>query len=139
MSYEAFDLVEAMVCKQLMLEECSSHPFFWSAKDRFLYISEVVRTGRHTRLPSGEGLGLGADWRKKMRHEGILYRHMALSKASSYGARPSEFLRMIRNFYQHCPHSTDSSQDDTYLDVAAEELTQFPALFIDLHATFGAI
>jgi len=136
-SYEAFDLVEGMVCRQLVIEECLSHPFFWSTKNRFLYISEVVRTGRHTRLPSGEDLRLGADWRKRLREGGVLRENMARSKASTYSARPSDFLRMIRNFYQHCPHSTDSGREATYLDAAADELKQFPALFIDLHATFG--
>ena len=138
-SHEAFDLVEGMVCRHLTIEECLSHPCFWSAKSRLLYISEVVRTGRHLRLPSGEGLGLGADWRKKMQDGGVLRSHMATSKASSYNASPSDFLRMIRNFYQHCPQGTDSGGEDTHLSIAANELTQFPALFIALYSIFGDI
>jgi len=137
-SYEAFDLVENMIVRQPTIEQCISHPFFWSAKARLLYISEIVRTERHIRLPSGERLGLGADWRKQIPGRGVLHRHIATSKASSYSESPSDFLRMVRNFYQHCPHGTDDG-GDKLLAAAAYELKRFPGLFIYLHSTFGAI
>ena len=138
-SHEAFDLVESMVLRQPTIEQCIAHPFFWNAKARLLYISEIVRTGRHLRLPSGERLGLGSDWRKQIPGRGVLNQHMATSKASSYSDSPSDLLRMIRNFYQHCPHAGTDDGGNALLISAADELKRFPGLFVYLHSTFGDI
>lgn len=140
-SYEAYDLVQSMVLKQLTVNECIAHPLFWPAKDRFLYVSELVRTERHLLLPSGEMLGLPADWRRHMQSSGLLYAYMVAKVEHSereqlrYGSQPKELLRLLRNFYQHPPRSEGGNP----LAEAAEELKRFRELFASLHVIFGPL
>ena len=133
MSVEACDLIERMVEGSVDTDTCLSHPVFWKARKRLAYISELVRTGKHLRLPSDEKLGLGSDWRSKLKPEGVLVRHLS-SSPSSYGCHPSDLLRLCRNFYQHPP--TDYQGCDLF-DDAILDLQKFRSLFLDLFTIFG--
>lgn len=143
-SLEAHDLVQGMLLKQPSIDECLAHPLFWKAKDRFLYISELVRTDKHMRLPTGETLGIGTDWRTQLR-SGLLFEHTRAGSTGSgnrtgkdwarYGSQPRELLRMLRNFYQHPP----SLEGANPLTEASKELKRFPALLTSLYSIFGAL
>ena len=133
-SSEAFDLIRRMVLQQPSTEDCLDHPFFWSPKQRFAYVSELVRNGKHLQLPRGETLGLGtSDWRNRIPRAGLLTAHMLENRAASYHKSPKDLLRLMRNFYQHPPLQVA----DDPLVVAAKELKCFDVLFISLHSIFG--
>jgi hypothetical protein len=123
-----------MVHVRYDVERCLSHPVFWKSVRRFRFISEIVRTGKHLRLPSNERLGLGRDWREALRADGTLSAHMQASP-SSYGPQPSDFLRLCRNFYQHPPMDSHIRSDP--FENVAEDLAKFPSLVTALFGIFG--
>jgi hypothetical protein len=126
-----------MLLKQLRTTECINHPLFWRAKDRFLYISELVRAEKHIQLPMDATLGIRRDSRTQL-HSGLLFEHMRTSKdRAHYGSHPRELLRMLQNFYQHPPHL----EGDDPITEAAEELKRLPGLllFLSLYWIFGNV
>mmetsp|Transcript_9651 Transcript_9651/g.16408 ORF Transcript_9651/g.16408 Transcript_9651/m.16408 type:complete len:260 (+) Transcript_9651:3-782(+) len=132
-SVEASDLVKRMVLQNPSVCECMAHPVFWDGGKRFLYLTELVRCGKYLRLPTGENLGVGSDWRVKIaRTTSSIAGHMSTTTAS-YSSKPGDLIRMLRNFYQHPPAELNLD------DLAAELRKIFPVLFVKLYRIFGAV
>ncbi len=129
--FEACDLVTRMIRTQESIIQCLSHPVFWKPKERFLFISEIVR--RKKELPTNETLGVGEDWRRKIPPSGLLHSYVN-SNNSRYGRSPKDLLRMLRNFYQHPP---DTIEENNCYSTALKELEAFPRLFLKLYSVFG--
>jgi len=129
---EACDLIVTMVRDKEKITECLSHPVFWKPSKRFLFISEIVRQKR--KLPIGESLRLGRDWRTKILPSGILSLYVNRHK-NHYGRGSYDLLRMLRNFYQRPPDEPECK--DCFL-IALDELRVFPFLFLDLRLIFGS-
>jgi len=129
---EAFDLVARMICDQEDIAKCITHPVFWEPSKKFLFVSEIVRKKKV--LPTGESLRLGEDCREKLPSSGLLSAPVN-DGTSHYGRSPSDFLQMLRTFYQHPP---DKAEFEACFRTALEELRRFPSLFLHLYSIFGS-
>ena len=132
-SVEASDLVQRMVLKRASADDCINHPVVWEAHQRFLYLSELVRSDKHMRLPTHETLGIGiTDWRFSIRKGSLLLPYLK-SGGANYSSKPHDLIRMLRNLYQHPPAAL------ILHDLADELASLYPRLFVNLHTIFGML
>jgi hypothetical protein len=121
-SYDAFDLVERMVQVRYDVERCLSQSVRW-----FRFISEIVRTGKHLRLPSDERLGRGITGGKPF----VPTEHyLLICKPFHPRTAPNR-----ANFCDSPPKASNGNSDP--FENAAEYLAKFPALVTALFGIFG--